>query len=398
MGSKRRLFQDGMEVTMIAPSSHLAQNWILNMKFASPIGTCQIKLGKPGKGRGPGKRERKTPNEYWSKCISAATFAPDGSLWLATDEHSHLLRLTPAGDDFVLRGVFPLNTVLADAPSSEIDIEGLAADKDYLWVTGSHSSVMKMPPDGSPAELEKAPKELRLASTRVRPGRKLIARLPFSEEGVSRRVKSKKKSKRFAAMLPIRRDETELTRALRRDPHIGPFIAAGIPCKANGLDIEGLATAGGKVYFGLRGPVIDDWAILLEIEPSEKSTTALRLAPRKKNAAPYRKIFLKLGGLGVRDLTIHGDTLYILAGPSMSLDGPVCLFAIPKFTKAAKRKAHKLEPILHLPFAWKADHPESIVIIPGEKQDRLLVICDNPADDRLKKSGSIRCELYALPR
>lgn len=388
---------------MDAHPTYFAQPWILDMKIAEPIATCHIRLGiaqRRKKAKKPSPKADKADLQSWSNSISAATFGPDGSLWIATDEHSQLLRLAPTGNDYLLKGVFPLEGLLdlGGIGKSEIDIEGLASDGQYLWLTGSHSSVLKMPGDSKPAELQEVPKQLRLANTQPKPSRKLLARIPFSGEGISARVKIKKKEKLVAGMLPIRRGETTLTDALKTDPHLGAFIAAGLPCKTNGLDVEGLAHAGGKVYLGLRGPVLDDWAMLIEIEPAAKSAATLKLAPRSKRGAPYRKIFLKLGGLGIRDLTMHGDTLYILAGPSMSLDGPVCVFAIPNFAKAAKAKAIKLTPILNLPFMWKADHPESIVVLPGEKQNRLLVICDNPSDDRLKKPGSIRCEIYGLPK
>lgn len=369
------------------------------MEFAKPDGTCHIRLGIAEKGKKAKKAGASKQAKAWSQSISAATFAPDGSLWLATDEHSQLLRLTRSGGDYLLRGVFPLESFLdlRSIGKEEIDIEGLAADDQYLWVTGSHSSVLKMPEAGSQAEQEKVPKAIRFANTLAKPSRKLLARIPLSEEGISRRLKLKKKQKRTAAMLPQRRGETELTQALRKDQHVGPFIAANIPCKMNGFDVEGLASAGGKVYLGLRGPVIDDWAMLIEVEPAGKSDATLKLAPQNERGAPYRKIFLNLGGLGIRDLCIHGDTLYILAGPSMSLDGPVCIFEIQKFAKIAKKKVIALEPIMHLAYEWKANHPEALVVLSGEKQTKLLVICDNPGKDRTK-GGSIKCDIYNLPR
>jgi Protein of unknown function (DUF3616) len=385
---------------MFAHIPQTAQSWILKMPPDEPLASCHIKLGKSGKAKKASRKGKSAVSDAWSQSISAATLAPDGSLWIATDEHSQLLRLARSGDDYVLKGVFPLEAFLdlSDGGKGEIDIEGLACDGHWLWVTGSHSRKLKMPPSASASDLEAVPKSLKLANAKTPASRRLLARIPLSDEGISQRVKLKKKEKLTAAMLPVVRGESELTEALKLDAHIGPFISAGIPCKANGFDIEGLASVGGKIYLGLRGPVIDDWAMLLEIEPIAKSGGRLGLTPISSKGAPYRKIFLKLDGLGIRDLTMHGDTLYILAGPSMSLDGPVRVYAIHKFAKAAQKKAITLEPILHLPFGWKTDHPEAIVVVPGPKQDRLLVICDSPGDDRLKKSGAIRCELYALPK
>ena len=39
-----------------------------------------------------------------------------------------------------------------------------------------------------------------------------------------------------------------------------------------------------------------------------------------------RKLFLNLDGLGIRDLTLRGDDLLILAGPTMDLSGPAAVF------------------------------------------------------------------------
>ena len=42
-----------------------------------------------------------------------------------------------------------------------------------------------------------------------------------------------------------------------------------LPSKDNGLDIEGLAVLGNRVYLGLRGPVLRGRAIILELELEE---------------------------------------------------------------------------------------------------------------------------------
>ena len=111
-----------------------------------------------------------------------------------------------------------------------------------------------------------------------------------------------------------------LTRLLEDDPHVGPFLA--IPGKDNGFDIEGLALDGRRLLLGLRGPVLRGWTRLLELA-IEPAGDWLRLAPLDGEGTMLRKHFLQLGGLGVRDLHFAGVDLYILAGPTMVLDGEI---------------------------------------------------------------------------
>ena len=39
-----------------------------------------------------------------------------------------------------------------------------------------------------------------------------------------------------------------------------------IPGKDNGIDCEGLAVAGDRVFIGLRGPVLRGWAMIIELQ------------------------------------------------------------------------------------------------------------------------------------
>lgn len=65
--------------------------------------------------------------------------------------------------------------------------------------------------------------------------------------------------------------------------------------------------AGERLFMGLRGPVLRGWAVILEVEledndqPSTLSLKAIGPSDRL-----YRKHFLHLGGLGIRDLCAQG--------------------------------------------------------------------------------------------
>ena len=71
----------------------------------------------------------------------------------------------------------------------------------------------------------------------------------------------------------------------------------------------------------------------LVVESAGPLTTGRALQLRR-NPEPFVKHFLDLGGLGVRDLSVDGDDLIVLAGPTMLLDGPVRLLRWPDGAKA----------------------------------------------------------------
>src|SRR4029078_8629107 len=106
--------------------------------------------------------------------------------------------------------------------------------------------------------------------------------------------------------------------------------------------IEGLAAAtAGRLFVGLRGPVIDGWAGVLGLcgggrarRAAGRVSVRVAVAPRRPEllvlqrvGAPraaagtrlprYRKHFLDLGGGGVRDLCFVGRHLLILHGPPL---------------------------------------------------------------------------------
>ncbi|WP_354098738.1 DUF3616 domain-containing protein [Bradyrhizobium sp. S3.2.12] len=59
---------------------------------------------------------------------------------------------------------------------------------------------------------------------------------------------------------------------------MSPFI--DLPSKENGLDIEALAVAGRRIFLGLRWPVVDSIAIIVELGP--RTAAGLEtIAPRR---------------------------------------------------------------------------------------------------------------------
>jgi hypothetical protein len=279
---------------------------------------------------------------------------------------------------------------LPAGPDDEADIEGLARTGPWLWAVGSHSLKRRKIKDEYPP----AKARRRLATVVREPNRFVLARIPVvtGVDGLpeARREALVDGEHRHAAVLGGHQDA--LTDMLADDPHLAPFLA--LPGKDNGLDIEGVAAHGDRLYVGLRGPVLRGWAVLIEIRPETHPRHPDRLSLRRLDGEGtlYRTHFLRLDGLGIRDLCPYGDDLLILAGPSMDLDGPVRVF---RWRDAAVVDAPAivggpaLDRLLDLPYGDGEDHPEGIAVLqePGAPGRSLLVVYDSPAKDRLTPRG-----------
>ncbi|MGH6880667.1 MAG: DUF3616 domain-containing protein, partial [Hypericibacter sp.] len=237
-------------------------------------------------------------------------------LWLASDEGCTVERLSWDGRGYARAVSYDLSAYFSlPKGGPEIDVEALSIDRDRLWIAGSHSRVRQAPP--SPSDSECRPRKFleSLTTVKRRPRRYLIGQLHLSAQG----GKIVSAADGTAPCVAFDRTGNSLTRALREDPHLAPFL--GLPDKENGLDIEGLGAKDYKIFLGLRGPVIRGYAVILQLSVEIQGST-VRLAGIGAGSRRYRKFFLDLGGLGVRDLTVVGEDLVIVAGPTMGLDGP----------------------------------------------------------------------------
>ncbi|HEY0001944.1 MAG TPA: DUF3616 domain-containing protein, partial [Actinoplanes sp.] len=188
----------------------------------------------------------------------------------------------------------------------------------------------------------------------------------------------------------------DLRALLRRDEHLARFL--DIPGKDNGLDIEGIAVSGDRVYLGLRGPVLRGWAFVLELRPyvTDDDLSRLRLRPFDDGEL-YRKHVLDLDGLGVRDLCPSGDDLLILAGPTMDLDGPVRVYRWHGASRVAMPtivRGDLLSREVELTYGEGDDHAEGLSLF---GPDRILVVFDSPAPVRLTPDGAVIADVVRLP-
>lgn len=324
--------------------------------------------------------------------LSGAAFSDD-CLWVAGDEAcgiDRLRRLDPAGAELLRFGdglSFPLSELLdlPGAADDEADLEGMAVADGYLWVVGSHGLKRKNAKD----DKDDAENAKRLAKVTLDSNRRLLACLPIEmgDDGRPCLVREAKDGRR-ARRLKGDAESNQLTELLADDPHFGPYM--GIPGKDNGLDIEGLVVDGKRLLIGLRGPVLRGWSALLEIALDTRGDE-LRLVPLDGSGQLIRKHFLQLEGLGIRDLHFSGDDLYILAGPTMVLDGDIRVFKWPnaKPLLAANREPARfvatLSEMLSLPHGRGTNRAEALCQLPSELAANTpgwLVLYDAPGLDR----------------
>ena len=337
------------------------------------------------------------------------------TLWVANDESISLERLSLIKDasdyryglhkqfsldDFLK---LPVATPKDPADLEEVDIEGLDYGGGYLWLVGSHSlkRINPTPEDGH----KQAKKQLAKISTDG--NRYLLARIPLVEvDGSYTLMKESNKlgEKRTAAQLHGTAQGNDLTEALKGDKHLEPFLA--IPGKDNGFDIEGLAVVGKRILLGLRGPVLRGWAVILEVELYEdvKKPSTLRLKPIGSKQRLYRKHFLKLGGLGIRDLCVQGSDILILAGPTMDIDGPVTIFRWIGGAAAPKEEcvvpADELEHVVDVPYGQSVDHAEGMTLFSTDEgaPRSLLIVYDSASESRQLKENTVVADFLQLPK
>lgn len=346
----------------------------------------------------------------------SAVVASDRFLWVCSDQTATVELLTAADTDqpgaYRDHRSFRLGDVvtLPQDGDTEVDLEGadlqrLDGGTGYLWLIGSHSWARDRVKDDD--SREDAVDKLRSVSLDL--NRRCLMRIPVvaGADGVPRLVASwpdpPEPGPRVVAGLL-----TELADEIALDRHLGAF--AGIPGKDNGVDVEGLAVAGDRVFVGLRGPVLRGWAVVLElgVEPAGESGVhgeRLRLR-RGEKGRPFRKHFLELG-LGIRELYVDDDDLVILAGPTMVLDGPVRLLrwkngAVAKDSRVVRAKDTDLTVVHELPYGTGdnvgKDHAEGFTRLRGADGSTTLVVYDSPTADRLSNGREhVRADLFAWP-
>jgi len=327
--------------------------------------------------------------------LSAAARFGD-TLFLGSDEGREGLfieRLLRIGDRWAGHRRFPLGTILDLESADEADIEGLAEEDGWLWVLGSHARTRPKLTKRGDDRIELAT----FAKLKGNRARCLLARIPIAPDpdvpGAFMPVRQD--GERQAGMLKPTRHGNALARMMAEHVLLRPFTR--IAAKEGGVDLEGIAIAGTRLALGMRGPVVQTYAVLLEIEVAVERSGRIMLA------GPLHKRLLKLDGLGIRDLKRAGDDLLILAGPTTGLDGPCAVYRWRDWVHDPAQddqivRLHRPKRIIDLPFGRGGDHPEGLVPVDGvDGGQALIVICDSPAAARLDADARIlRCDRFGL--
>jgi hypothetical protein len=357
-------------------------------------------------------------------------------LYLANDEGRALLRLErdaasshaygkPVAID--IAPLFKLDDEELD-PAEEFDLEALAVDRVdkqtvRVWMIGSHAMGHKKP---------KGATLKRLGLKRQR-NRLLFACFETGNDGVIRpnrgrhlRIKPASQTHTTDFLSALRaarpradgflREVSALTEA-KIPPHIADAVGWFTPytlasTKENGLDIEALAIrrddddpSSVVAYIGLRGPVIDGLAVVIEIDIRDHNKRGLKIA-----SAP-RFHLVDLRGFGVRDLEWDDGDLLILAGPTMTRQKESALFRWRDAKNASAERSENdvrevggIEQIGRLPMAPDCGGPEAFTrIAPGSLD--FMVLRDGIKGPRLVDrdgketvDGPIyRAEVYRVP-
>ncbi|TGE14779.1 DUF3616 domain-containing protein [Hymenobacter elongatus] len=331
------------------------------------------------------------------------------NLWLSCDERTTVERLRQTGPHEYGKHVSYKLTELLDLPGgaeSEIDIEGLAEAHHYLWLVGSHSLKRKQP---NPDHEDVAKQIAKLAKVETDPNRFMLARIPLlrnEKTGDFELYKTaahptKVGEKLQAAQLHGDADSNDLMDLLAQDPHLKPFVR--LPGKDNGLDIEGLAaTADGRLFVGLRGPVLRGWAVVLELLPELDKHGRLRLGKIGGEQKYYKKHFLDLGGMGLRELRQYGNDLYLLAGPTMDLDGTIAVYCWPNALNQAgdslvgPKKITRLfdVPHGHGPTAGQ-DRAEGMGLL---DEHHMIFVFDSPTAARKTVANQVQADVFRVSK
>lgn len=220
----------------------------------------------------------------------------------------------------------------------EADVEGVSFDDGYYYLIGSHGL--------SKTQAEFQASRFFVLRFQVDTGTGM-PRFPFGAE--------------------TRPPEVELSDRLRGVIAATPELQqyAEKPLDAHGVNIEGLAVRGNRLFLGFRGPVLNGQALVMSVDVD----AAFGNAPAKPHVFP-----IALGdGVGVRDLAAVEDGFLVLSGPEADETGDADLFFWDGQSTAPKR----LGRLGGLPDQAK---PEAILVLAEDTEAyRLLIMSDGIA-------------------
>jgi hypothetical protein len=271
-----------------------------------------------------------------------------GLLVVCTDEGAQLNVLKRTSPE-AFEALPPIQ--LIDDETAEVDMEGAASDGRHVFIVGSHSRSRKKLESARTYEKNRR----RLTQIDDQAARYHVFRLALDDGGRC-----------------VSRDSISLGKILANDEILAPF--SRLPGKENGVDIEGIAAAGGTLYFGFRGPVL-------------RGNFVPVVALQYDRPDDYRILFVDLAGRGIRDLAAVAGGLLLLAGPVGDGDESYELYFWNKLDCLPGQDAPrgKVTRVGTVRSSGEAK-PEGIAIVEETGgQVRLLLLCDGAADRSVER-------------
>jgi hypothetical protein len=242
---------------------------------------------------------------------------------------SRLIRLMPARED--------------DVDTGSLDAEGIAYDRGYFYVIGSH---------GAP----------RNPSAAIAPARFFILRFRVNERTGKPRFRFGEDT--LDAMQIVKTNA--LREVIKTTSEIGPF--AEKPLGANGANIEGIVVKDDRIYLGFRGPSLNERAFVLQVALGGVFGT---------DAMNPKVHALRLGAdTGIRDLAVlrKSPGMLVLAGP-VGASGPYSVH----YWDGQSTETKPLAVLGGIPLGGK---PETLLVLSenNARQFRVLALIEGIAN------------------
>lgn len=238
----------------------------------------------------------------------------------------------------------------------ELDIEGIAADGDVVYIVGSHSRKRKKVEVRNPEKRSHKNNRKRLKKNTPEEARRVLLKVQLDDSG----------------KLTGEVQTADLWGAINKFDELKPFTQ--IPSKENGIDIEGIAVNNSALYIGFRGPVLrENWVPVI--------------VTRFSNPVGQAELrFVNLGGLGIRDIVALNDkTFLLIAGPMGDGPGDYHLYSWNGLDCVPGKKGAKgnVQHLGRIP-TDRGEKAEGVTLLPGEEDDllRVLIMFDGPEGGR----------------
>jgi hypothetical protein len=168
-----------------------------------------------------------------------------------------------------------------DEKGAELDIEGIAAAENDIYVIGAHCLKRKRVKDTRTQKRNR--KKFHASKIEPESSRHWLYRVSVDSQGNA-----------------LEKQRISLKEIIRKDPVLQPF--SHIPSKENGIDIEGIAIKDGWLYAGFRGPVLrENYVPVMKFRFDDPENSS-------------ELLYVQLGGRGIRDITAVSDGFLLLSG------------------------------------------------------------------------------------